>query len=727
MTDIRIYPGSLVSRHLRLLCALVAAAAVAAPALPANAQTAACFDESEETPEGYGPTDISAVSGNGGLSVAFNHDATITVLKWPSPSYYDQIKYRTTDRSRRFFGALRNEGAFVGVAWKSGGSWRFSWLRNWPSRQRFADDDTDEVRTRFRNRKIGLSVALRDVVMANRDVLARHVIVRRTARSRVKAVRVISFANFNPVFSKTPQSPTDDWCSEENNDDGARWLESARVVLHRRSGTDSSTGEASAAALVMGFANRAGSHQVGPDTFAGNQGGTSAYVDARDARLNGRDQATGQADAAIADRLSLRSRKKRSTTVLIASAAGRKKALAALRAARRTSIGPIARAKAAWWRRWLESSPLPRGAPRRVVKLAKRSLMTMRQAIDSERDMIVASIATQAPYGLDWVRDGSFINRALDEAGHPRAVARHDIRYGELQVGAGNPPDGGPPAPSGNWSQNYYADGVVGGPIPYEIDETGLGIWTLWDHYAQTGDRDYLLVADVYEAIQRAAHYLSDEPPIGCIDPTNRLQCLASEGDNEAPSQTLKGAEAVWLGLDSAVRAAQVRGGETAGLNATKWRARRNELGAAIETQFFDEDCTCYTTDYDIGATLLWPVGFLEPGTERSDAQADVNWRHMKRVLDGRTRRGSYETKLLLGNSHAWEGRPTRMARIKKGLEWVARVPTTNGTGLLGEAWMEFPAGSERIATMVSQPHATTHALFYLAALEAYGREPYRF
>ena len=40
----------------------------------------------------------SPVTGNRRLSVGLNGDATVTVLKWPSPSYYDQIKYRTSDR-----------------------------------------------------------------------------------------------------------------------------------------------------------------------------------------------------------------------------------------------------------------------------------------------------------------------------------------------------------------------------------------------------------------------------------------------------------------------------------------------------------------------------------------------------------------------------------------------------------------------------------------------------
>jgi len=362
-----------------------------------------------------------------------------------------------------------------------------------------------------------------------------------------------------------------------------------------------------------------------------------------------------------------------------------------------------------------------------VIRTAKRSLITIRQNIDRRSGLIVASIATQPPYGLDWVRNGAYINRALDEALRRAEVAEHNVRYGALQVTPANPPDGGPPAPGGNWSQNYYADGVVGGSVPYEIDQTGLGVWTLWDHYAQTQSRDYLLIADVYEAIQRAAHYLSDDPPLGCVDPTNNLQCVANEGGGGPPSQTLRGAAPVWLALDSAVKAATVRGGTVAETNAAKWTARRDELRAAVDAEFFDEECTCYTQDYEVGSTLLWPVRLLAPGSQRSDAQADVNWRHMRRVLAGRETVGRYETKILLANAHAWGRDLDQLKKLRRGLSWVAREAATPRTRSLGEAWMVFPAEGGTVTPMVAQPHAPTHALYYLAALKIYGSSRYRF
>ena len=712
---------------MRIVCASLVVALSGMPVVARAQAPPDCTGATTDTPEIFGPTDITATSGNQTMSVALNDDATVTVLRWPSPSFYDQIKYRTTDRTARFMGALPNEGAFMGIAWKRPREkWDFDWLRQWSSSQRYADDDGDRIVTRFVKRRIGLKVTVGDVVAPDMDVLARSITVKRKRSSRVRAVRVIGFANFNPVFSKTPQSPTNDWCSEEDNDSGGEYAPRFDAVVHERAGTDASTGEASGAAVAVGFGSRSQAHHVGVDTYQTGADGNSAYDDAADGKLSGGDEAPGQADAAISDQMRLKKRRA-STTLYIAAAFTRAEALHELNSARPKGAADIVTSKARWWKKWLRGAALPKEAPKVVTRLAKRSLISIRQAIDPAHNMIVASIATQPPYSVDWIRDGAYINRALELAGQPAMVGAHNERYGRLQVTATNPPDGHPgPVPPGNWSQNYYADGVVGGPIPYEIDATGFGIWTLWDHFHQTGDRDYLTKAPVYEAIQRAAHYLSDDPPLGCVDPTTNLQCVANEEDNETPTQTLVGAQAVWMGLGAAADAAETFGRDGDLLNAEKWGGRQEELGTAIETEFFNAECNCYTTDYITGATLLWPVQLLPYSDPKAQSQADVNWQHMTDVLSGEVTQGRGESRMAVAHAFAWAG-TSNLSLVRRALTWIAQVPTTDETSLLGEAWMAFEPDRDHITTMVGQPHITSHAQYYIAAIKAYGRAPYRF
>lgn len=709
-----------------LLALLVGAALLVVPG-GARAQTNNCAGLGE--PEPFGPTDISATTGNQSLSVGLNEKATVTVLKWPSPSFYDQVKYRTTDRAEPRLGALPNEGALLGLAWRTGNSnkWDFEWLRQWPSTQRWADDDGDVAVTSFRRSRLGLRVAVRDVVAHDEDVLYRQVSVSRTPKSRVRAVRVIGFANFNPVFTKTPQVPHQDWCTEEDNDAGASYDDGADAVLHARAGTDESTGAPSSVALTMGFAGDSEGHSIGVDSYEGAQG-TSAYDDAEDGKLSGETAAPGQADAALLDQLSLARRRTASSTLLIAAAVTPDESLALLESARERTHAAVTSAKARWWRTWLASAALPNNAPPAVVDVAKRSLIVMRQATDpatrgsGPSGLIVASISTQPPLGLDWVRNGAYVNRALHEAGHPEVVARHEIAYAQLQSRAGSPPRGGSAATTaGNWAQSYYADGVAGGPVPYEIDSTGLGIWTLWDHFEQTGDRAYLTQReDVYEAIQRAAQYLTDV----CRDPTNGLYCASPDSRNTSPTQSLIGAQSVWLGLGAAARAANELGTPTSEANSARWTARQSEIGDEIRDRYFDEDCNCYTDDPAVGGALLWPVGFVRYGSDEANAQAEVNFRHVSRALRGRLDAGGSETEALLGNAFAWSRSAGDLKRVQRGLTWVASTPTTDGTRLLGQAWVKRGG---RVTTVSGQPHVPTHAMFYVAALKAFGKTRYSF
>jgi hypothetical protein len=706
--------------------------------LGADAQTAAdCVDPTEPTPEMFGPTDITATSGNQDLSVALNGDATVTVLKWPSPSFYDQIKYRTSSRTQPRMGALPNEGAFIGIAYRRSGAkaWRFSWLRSWRSRQSFYDADSDAIRTVFTNNKAGLQATVIDFVAHDRDALFRRVILDSFGGADVSAARIFSFANFNPVFSKSAQAPLDDWCTEEDNDDGVEFRANAGAIVASRSGIDTSTGDNSSAALAMRFVGATDGHSVGSDTYESPGGGQSAFDDSQDGKLSGGASVSGQSDAAIFDHVAFEFGTAVSDIVM---GAGRTpgEALTVARGAAQRGFPKALAAKANWYERWLGDAPLPKNAPKAVVRLSKRALISLRQAIDANTsdvdpegnvlprgELMVASIATQSPYGLDWIRNGAYLNYALEIAGHPEVVNAHNFRYAVLQSETGDSTRGGQPVPPGNWAMNFYADGVVGGTIPYEIDETGYGIWALWEHYRVTKDEDYLNSDPIYEAIQRAAQYLTDT----CRDPTNGLQCVANEGDDPSPSQTLRGAMLVWLGLDSAAKAARVRGTPEAIANATLWETRRDELAQAIEDEFFDAGCECYSQDFATGGTFLWPVGFLNYGTAQARAQADVNYAGIRPAIRGNADQGAYEARAILGNAYVWAGQPQKMKLLKEALVWLATEPTTNDTGILGEAWMRFPNDDSEIVTMVSQPHVPQQILFYLAALKVYGKTPYKF
>jgi hypothetical protein len=270
----------------------------------------------------------------------------------------------------------------------------------------------------------------------------------------------------------------------------------------------------------------------------------------------------------------------------------------------------------------------------------------------------------------------------------------------------------------------YYGDGTDGAPIPWEIDETGLGAWTLYDHYTflrGASARDYL--KRVYPAIARAADFLTL-----CEDPANGMQCLASEDDNYTPSQSLHGAETVLLGLRSALAAARAMGDRSP--DVSRWEARLGRLRAAIERLYdparhaYGEGSTggnAYNLDYGDGGWLLWPVRLARYSDPRMRGEAAAVEQSVRAALRGP--RGQYEGKALLGLAYALRGRAAK-GRLSPLLEYMAGSLTTP-TGLFGESWERLPGG--RPFPVQDMPHVWEHALFYLAALRVHGAAPYSF
>src|SRR5262249_47816018 len=86
-----------------------------------------------------------------------------------------------------------------------------------------------------------------------------------------------------------------------------------------------------------------------------------------------------------------------------------------------------------WWADFLAPAHLPDTDDPLITAFARRSLIVARTATDDASGAIVASVDTQNPYGADWLRDGSFINYALDLAGYTDLVSRHNHFYARVQ------------------------------------------------------------------------------------------------------------------------------------------------------------------------------------------------------------------------------------------------------------------------------------------------------
>ena len=215
-----------------------------------------------------------------------------------------------------------------------------------------------------------------------------------------------------------------------------------------------------------------------------------------------------------------------------------------------------------------------------------------------------------------------------------------------------------------------------------------------------------------------------------CKDPTNGFQCTANEDDNYSPSQSLHGAETVYLGLQSAVAAATAMNDTSTAVNT--WQARLNQLRTAIDglydpgSQSYGENGNLpngYNVDYGDGGWLLWPVAFRPYDDPRMIGEANQVDASMGKSLASPS--GQYEAKALLGLAYAWSD-PTAAQReeLLGTLSFMAGGLTTN-TGLFGESWTH--KYGPRATPVQDQPHVWEHALFYLSALRIDGAQPYTF
>jgi hypothetical protein len=838
-------------RRARLAAAagLIAAAAVAgAPAVTHACQPQLDAASLPVVPNGIeaglGATNANAAIGDGGLTATLSRCGEITSLKWPNPSFYDQLDYLTSNaadaRALPHMGALDGMGAFAGIAWMGDASSGFSWLRDagWENTQRYTRSDAAVVENTWTNAALGLRVVGTTWVQPERDVLVEHLEVTRLRGSPVRSARVIFYANFAPTRTRLPEFPIGDTGLDWRNDHALVYDAQEHALLSYIPGetgpglTDlffpttidvgaldpilrnppsdpvalQSAVQDAVAGLVdpgiyLALGARGGDNgfQAGfddapfcehqsqiaeravqtlglpPDVTAlaryafvcdvavkdpggplgrcrAQRGWTytaqNAYADAADGVLSGSPLAACHANGALARELSF-AHDRADATFYIAAGRTRDAAYALLDEARDPAVPPrLQRARAErWWADWLAPARLPDTDDPNVIRFARRALVSLRTAMDRTSHAIVASVAAQPPYGLDWPRDGAFFDAALDAAGyHDLATAHQAFTLAgqrddweawsiafpfSCDFSAPSYPDCVPP---GTWPMNRYAladESVPGGPVSFEIDETGLPVWALWRHARRLAPAARATqLAAVCPAIAAAAETLAtcSHPD----DPDPQLQCLAPEDDNETFTQGLQGAETTLLALRTAVEAAPDCGFEAASVSA--WAARRDELQAAILDHFLVDSPA---PDFDgprfegaRSAWAIWPAAILPLDDPRMRSHAEFLRIHsIEPVLD-RTATGlGYEGEAL--DARARLARANRdaalLATVRDEVRAFIHLGTTPDTGHMAEFAGRVPIDLDGDGIAPDYlpendvPHAWQQSILYLAAMQAFG------
>lgn len=774
----------------------------------------------------FGASNTNAVAGHGALTAGISADGDLTVLSWPSPSYYDQLAYIASNdldvRSEPHLGALDGMGSYVGLIVDDGSGPALTWLRatEWTHSQGYTKDDAPVPVTTFTRADLGLTVTLTDIVSPDTDVLTRDVRIQRAAGSTVTSVALAVYENLSPTLSQIEQLPVADWALDSRNDFFALYDKQNGEIIHYHpddravvnsllgATLDLSTvdygpvealmksaapsdGEVDAriasldgdykpgVAAVITTEPAPSQFQVGsdatkicsqvdhlvdnilklPEEFPGavlpldpsvanalkckdqlakiqSARGWAwqpedALSDLADRTLSGSRVAAGQTNGALIAPLGFQGDTAEGS-VDFAFGATLSAAQKALAAAQKTP--PAARQKAAE-----DAADAALGQARlpdkslgdKVVRIAERALVNVYVARDRKTGAICASIARQPPYYLDWPRDGAFFDAALDVARLGDWVTQRTEWYtGLLRPAAtrGNvlltahaptdPTSGAEEFPADAWEMNYFADGTVGGPIRFEIDNTGLHIWSLALHAATLGPgKRQAYVDKSWPSTKRALDLLDRWTMKG-----SALPAPANEDDHTELTSELQGAIAVYSAMAAGSRLAKLEGDDA---DFKRYQKHTAALGDAIMKTYYlpaQQRFRDLKADKNPGAGkgtvawTIWPGRLLAPDDPRLEVQLDADMDAIIAKLSGKDGEGaSYTAKNIVSAALYGQDGGAR-DKAKQALDLLANVATSD-TLQFGEAQVITSTQPLRWSNRVAPPHVWQGILFYLSAM----------
>lgn len=705
---------------------------------------------------GRGGTNSAAALGNGGMSVLISPWSDLTVLRWPSPIYSDQLRYYTLagtkDRPVRMdqdapspdwrrYGHPRDAcpglGSRGGVQLDS----KTVWIGDpsWTTLRGFVPEDAMVLVTRLKRPEA--SVEVTDFVDAEQDLLVRSFKISGTAR------QFFYHATFAPQVPNPVQKS--EW-DPAGAGFGAVYLASDQVIVHfqprmKKGGkpkilTGASSGAAALDALypeggafvAWGFAGPANGYQVGADTCgkkiaAGAPEG--GWSDAEDGRLSGNAWFTGPVNAALSSPLS---GSENTVTVVIAAAETAEKAAGLVKAARAAGMEKLRDRTIASWQKTAARAHLPATDPV-TTRVIRRSVLNVVAGQDRESGAIVASISRQPPYHFDYPRDSAFFDLLLDLAGFPEKVSKHHQLFVRTQyqkrlafapiwiVNYRSPWFD----PSGNWPQKMSVDGSSPTSfliLPCEIDETALTVWNFWRHERVLPEADRAL----YRAEVRAAFIRSADNLLGWVDLKKGWTKPAIEDDSFPPDATLHGASSTLTALAAACAAGP--GWDLPPEQVKKYCAAARSLRAGIRARTEYKE-TLDQAGFRGLAWTLWPTpafdDFNEPGAraikERiaKNIEEKVNKKRLGFAYLG-------EDVFTLALADRKEGKYRDL--LERALILLTHEVAFPGTDCYGEItmWGDYAGTGQIVAQQrTAIPHLWNGATVYLSALALY--EPERF
>ena len=225
-----------------------------------------------------------------------------------------------------------------------------------------------------------------------------------------------------------------------------------------------------------------------------------------------------------------------------------------------------------------------------VSDLYKRSLLTM-ATLAGKNGSIVAAADSDERYGYVWGRDAAMKASAISRAGLPdiprrffkfinEAVREHPWLWQKFN-------------PDGTYGASWHPWIVDGKPaLPVQEDETGLVLWALAAHVELYKDAE--LLEELYESlVKRAADWMTEYR-----DEKTKLPLPSWDLWEERRGIHLWTCAAVVGGLRGAAKLAAMNKNAA---DAKKWNQVADEIAAAIDGNFWDENLNRYVRTITFG------------------------------------------------------------------------------------------------------------------------------
>ncbi len=242
------------------------------------------------------------------------------------------------------------------------------------------------------------------------------------------------------------------------------------------------------------FDQRVDEFATGTSGFGGAEG---TYRDAEDGSLGMNPISQGAVDSTMSINVHLQPGETRTLYMAIIAGHSRDEVAELQGWLTRQTPERVVERTTGYWRLWSQGAGVQFGdLPDDVVKLFKRSMLTVRTQIDADGAILAANDSdimqfSRDTYSYMWPRDGALVADALDLCGY-QDLARNFYSFCQRVIQPEGyflhkyNPDG---SPASSWHP-WIKDGRPS--LPIQEDETALVVWSLWRHYWRYRDTEYV-------------------------------------------------------------------------------------------------------------------------------------------------------------------------------------------------------------------------------------------